>query len=83
MRIRVKLFATLSDFLPPGTSVHGLEIDAADDATAHQILDRFEVPRRMIHLVLRNGVYVEPEDRDRPVLEEGDVLAVWPPIAGG
>lgn len=83
MRIRVKLFATLSDYLPPGTPVHGVEIDAADDATAHQILDGFEVPRKMVHLVLRNGVYVEPEDRDRAVFKDGDVLAVWPPIAGG
>ncbi len=83
MRIRVKLFATLRDFLPPDTPVHGLEIDVADGESTHQILDRFEVPRKMVHLVLRNGVYIEPEDRDRAVLKDGDVLAVWPPIAGG
>lgn len=83
MRIRLKLFATLGDYLPPGTPVQGVEIDASDGETAHQILDRFEVPRRMVHLVLRNGVYIEPEDRDRAVLKDGDVLAVWPPIAGG
>ena len=38
--------------------MQGVEIDASDGETAHQILDRFEVPRKMVHLVLRNGVYI-------------------------
>jgi molybdopterin converting factor small subunit len=33
--------------------------------------------------VLVNGVYVEPADRLTRTLQEGDVLAIWPPIAGG
>jgi molybdopterin converting factor small subunit len=33
--------------------------------------------------VLINGVYVAPEDRATRTLVEGDVLAIWPPIAGG
>ena len=37
----------------------------------------------MVHLVLVNGVYVPPAERATRTLEEGDVLAIWPPIAGG
>jgi len=34
------------------------------------------------YLVLVNGVYIAEEDRDRP-LADGDVMAAWPPVAGG
>ncbi len=37
----------------------------------------------MVHLVLVNGKYVEPADRMTRTLIDGDVLAIWPPIAGG
>jgi len=33
--------------------------------------------------VLINGVFVPPDERATSVLRDGDVLAVWPPIAGG
>jgi len=37
----------------------------------------------MCHMVLVNGVYVAPEERSDKKLEEGDHLAIWPPVAGG
>jgi len=36
-----------------------------------------------VHIVLVNGVYVAPADRATRTLAEGDVLAIWPPVAGG
>jgi molybdopterin converting factor small subunit len=33
--------------------------------------------------VLVNGSYVEPGQRLSRTLNEGDALAIWPPIAGG
>jgi len=33
--------------------------------------------------VLVNGHYVEGEDRASRVLVEGDVVSIWPPVAGG
>jgi len=41
------------------------------------------LPEKYCHLVLVNGSYVAPEERGERVLEEGDHLAVWPPVAGG
>ncbi len=48
-----------------------------------QVIEPFALPPKLVHLVLVNGVYVAPEDRCTRVLNEGDVLAIWPPIAGG
>jgi len=37
-----------------------------------------------VHLVLVNGKYIAPADRRMSyTLQEGDALAIWPPIAGG
>lgn len=83
MKITIKLYAMLSDFLPRGAEDHAAEIDIAEDTSPHQLIDNLRIPREMAHLVLLNGVYVEPEARDRPAFKEGDTLAIWPPIAGG
>jgi sulfur-carrier protein len=48
-----------------------------------KVIDQYRVPREMAHLVLRNGVYVDPKQRDLPSLKEGDVIAIWPPVADG
>jgi sulfur carrier protein ThiS len=38
---------------------------------------------KLVHLVLITGVFVPPGERATRTLVEGDVLAIWPPIAGG
>lgn len=84
MDITFKLFATLTDFLPPAarrSNVLNMEVD--DGMTINQIIEPFGMPEKLVHLVLVNGTYVPPEDRASKVLKDGDVLAVWPPIAGG
>ncbi|MDH3637808.1 MAG: MoaD/ThiS family protein [Gammaproteobacteria bacterium] len=83
MKITLKLFATLGDLLPDEAVENAIEIDVPDSATPHEIIDRFNVPRSMAHLILHNGVYVGPAQRDRSMFKPGDVLAVWPPVAGG
>ncbi len=83
MRITLKLFATLGDHLPPEAHENAIQIEVPDDASPHQIIDNYKVPRKMAHLVLVNGIFVDPSHRDDARLKEGDVLAVWPPVAGG
>jgi sulfur carrier protein ThiS len=41
------------------------------------------MPRQLVHLVLVNGEFILPVERATHVLREGDVVAIWPPIAGG
>lgn len=83
VKITFKLFASLARYLPPEAERNIVEIDVGVDETVHDIIDRFRVPRESAHLILVNGRYVEPDQRDRPVLHDGDVLAIWPPVAGG
>lgn len=84
MKITFKLFASLTDYLPPAVRTSNqTELEVADGATILQIIEPFALPEKMVHLVLINGSYVAPEDRATRALQPGDVLAIWPPIAGG
>ena len=84
MKITLKLFASLTDFLPPENKYTNMvELEVAPDASIMQIITPLALPAKMVHLVLVNGKYVEPEQRLTQTLVEGDVLAIWPPIAGG
>ena len=83
MRITLKLFASLSDYLPSGSLNNRVEIDVAETETVTAIIERNHLPEKMVHLVLVNGVYLSPAERTTRCLEEGDQLAIWPPIAGG
>ena len=84
MKITLKLYATLQHLLPAGSIKNAVDIDISDDATLNDIIDQYKVPRELAHLVLVNGVYRDVETRDQTgSLNENDVLAIWPPVAGG
>lgn len=84
MRITFKLYAGLSQHLPPeARQGNQLPLDVAEGATIAEVIAPFGLPMKLVHLVLINGVYVAPEHRAERRLAEGDVLAIWPPIAGG
>ena len=83
MKITLKLYAALSDLLPSGAYAHAIRVEVPECATPNQVIDMYKVPRNMAHLVLLNGVYLSIEDRDKPVLQTNDALAIWPPVAGG
>lgn len=84
MKITFKLYATLQDLLPAGSVKNAVQIEVPDDVSLNDIIDQYKVPRELAHLVLVNGVFHCETDRDqRPVLKEDDVLAIWPPVAGG
>jgi molybdopterin converting factor small subunit len=84
MRITFKLFAQLTDYLPvEARHTNVIDIDADPQATINQIIEPFQLPPKLVHLVLLNGTYIAPAQRATQTLQPGDVLAIWPPIAGG
>lgn len=88
MEITLKLFATLGDYLPRELNgrarVHNqLAVDVAEATTVQGVIEQFNLPSAMAHLVLVNGVFIPRDARAIQRLHQGDELAVWPPIAGG
>ena len=85
MKIVFKLYAQLTDYLPNQgrDQKHEVEVDLPASATVAHVIERFNLPHKLLHLVLVNGVYIPPEQRMSRVLREGDALAIWPAVAGG
>jgi len=84
MTLTFKLYATLQDLLPAGAVKNAVQIEVHDGVTLNELIDRFKVPRELAHLVLINGVFVCDADRDLAGgLKPDDVVAIWPPVAGG
>ena len=83
IKVQLKLYASLAEYLPQKEKKHSVDVTITPNDTPNQIMKRFNIPCEKVHLVLLNGVYLEPADRDRGVFRDGDVLALWPPVAGG
>ena len=84
MKITLKLFATLTEYLPPESKYTNIEaLELPEGTSVGMVIAQKHLPPKWVHLVLVNGRYIAPEQRAIQVLVEGDVLAIWPPIAGG
>jgi molybdopterin converting factor small subunit len=83
MNVTLKLYAMLSDYLPPDARNNRIQVELGEGAVVGALIDRYNLPPKLTHLVLINGVYVAPEARSSTALREGDTVAMWPPIAGG
>jgi sulfur carrier protein ThiS len=84
MQITLKLYATLGDYLPADRRRgNELPLELPAGTTINDTIAPYGLPPKLVHLVLINGVFIPPEQRATRALVEGDVLAIWPPIAGG
>jgi sulfur-carrier protein len=84
MTITLKLFASLAVHLPAeARSSHKVEIDVDPGATVIDVIRRQGIPEALCAIVLIDGHWVARPDRATHALAEGQVLAIWPPIAGG
>jgi len=84
MKVTLKLYASLSDYLPePARRRNAMELELASGTTVAQVIEHQNLPAKQCHLVLIDGIYVPPAARAARPLAEGETLAIWPPIAGG
>ena len=84
MKVTLKLYASLTQYLPPERRTSNfVGLDVPEGATIEHIVAPYGLPPKSVHLVLVNGLFIPPERRTGYPLAEGDVLAIWPPIAGG
>ena len=79
MEIEVKLFAMLRDYLPKGSSRFSCKMEVERKIRVQDILSRLKIPEEMPKIILVNGIH----GKKGQILEEGDVLSIFPPVAGG
>jgi molybdopterin converting factor small subunit len=79
MKLEIKLFANFREFLPPGTEKYTCWLELEEGTTIGQVLEKLKIPDDIPMITLVNGLHRTFEDR----LQPGDVLSVFPPVAGG
>jgi molybdopterin converting factor small subunit len=79
VKVEVQLFATLAAYLPPDGREGAATLDVPDRSTVHDVIQRLGLPADLERVTLVNGGDATP-DRS---LSSGDVLALFPPLAGG
>jgi len=79
MESEVKLFATLRDYLPKGSGRFSCKMEIDGHTRIQDILAKLNLPDEIPKIILVNGVH----GRKEQTLKEGDVLSIFPPVAGG
>jgi sulfur carrier protein len=79
MEIEVKLFATLRDYLPKGSSRFSCMMQIDGQTRIQDILLRLNIPDEIPKIILVNGIHGKKDQ----ILKDGDVVSVFPPVAGG
>ena len=83
VEITLKLFAMLERWLPEGARRNEIRLAVPAGTTPAAIIAALDLPAALCAIVLIDGAFVEPEKRGTRALVEGEVLSIWPPIAGG
>jgi sulfur carrier protein ThiS len=83
MKMYIEFYASLMKYLPPGNARFRREVKVEDSLILNRLIKRYHILPEEAHIVLVNGLFVCGEDRDVRELQEGDVVSIWPPVAGG
>ncbi|RJX17994.1 MAG: MoaD/ThiS family protein [Desulforudis sp.] len=78
-KVSVRLFATLQRYLPPANIGEATVMDVSPGTTVQSLLGELGVPLEQVKIVMINGIHTETDY----VLQEGDRVGVFPPVAGG
>ncbi len=79
MKVEARLFATLAAYLPEEGDGRSATLELADGSTVQDVVRSLRIPDDMPFLVMLNG---RDAALDQP-LADGDVLSLFPPLAGG
>ena len=82
MKITVKMFSSLMEYLPPDAAGNSIELIENSPLTPTDIMNRLDVPSAEVKTMMLNGTFL-PEQERHKALSHGDVLSVWPALQGG
>ena len=79
MKVELKLYASLRSYLPEDIDGKNSELHVDEGKTVGELIRELSIPEDAPKILFVNGIHA---DKAR-VLEDGDRLALFPPIAGG
>lgn len=79
MEIEVRLFATFRDYLPQDSASFSFKKSLDKEIVVSKIAEEISLPPDIPKIFIVNGNVVTGEY----VLHDGDVVSIFPPVAGG
>lgn len=79
MKVDVRLYAALASRLPENRTGNTCAMEIRTGMSVRDVLRELKIAENEPKIMFVNGVHAKLDD----VLEDGDRLAVFPPIAGG
>jgi molybdopterin converting factor small subunit len=79
VKVEVQLFATLAAYLPAGVEGDSVSLELPAGAVVADAIARLRIPPDLDYLRIVNG----HDAGASQALEDGDVLSLFPPLAGG
>ncbi|HKZ04839.1 MAG TPA: MoaD/ThiS family protein [Methylomirabilota bacterium] len=79
MKVRLRLFATLAQYLPSDADGDGVTLVLPDGARVSDALSALRIPAREEYVIAVNGAHREGNAR----LVDGDEVTLFPPLSGG
>ncbi len=79
MNIELKLFFDFKNFLPSESGKNTTIINLENGTTVQKLIEILNLPPEIPKNILLNGIKADNERK----LQEGDSVAVFPPMAGG
>lgn len=79
MKIKLKLFLKLREYLPKGNDGHSCTLDVPEKARVEDDLNEMNMPKDVTKIILVNGLQKGTDE----FLKDGDTLSIFPPVVGG
>jgi molybdopterin converting factor small subunit len=79
MQVKLSLYASLASYLPVNNGENSCILEVDKGVSIGEFFDQLKIPADAPKLIFLNGVHA---GRDA-VLEEGDEVGAFPPVAGG
>jgi molybdopterin converting factor small subunit len=79
VKVRLRLFATLAQYLPPDADGDGVTLALPDGAVLSDALSALRIPAAEDYVIAVNGAHRDGDTR----LVDGDEITLFPPLSGG
>ena len=79
MKIKVNLYASLKRYLPEKAIENSCVLEIGDRVTIRELLDQLHIPADAPKFIFLNGIHARGDE----VLQDGDRVGAFPPVAGG
>ena len=80
MKVKVKFYATLSQYAPDGTEIGEVFQVELSGSTVNDLIDTFGFEHEQAKIVIVNNNRIDDLNHE---LGEGDLVVIFPPIGGG